>query len=326
MFGIPMSEPAIRLFVGDAYRCDRALADREAAILASDPGCERHLLFADEIDFDHLAIDLRSASLFSMARHFIVRRAEKAKRPKQLAGLLTEAPSPGTFVTVISGDLKAGSPIVKAGKAAKVLTSLPSPNARNALSAAREILAAEGLSATTDALRELITRSGTNLSLIAQEAKKLRAARAGSEDDGPIDAETVRRLTFSQAEETIYPFYDRLGEGDLHGALAALASLRDDPSRILGGIIRHLTRLAMIRLLVDRRVPKNQVATKVGVQEWLLRRLAGQARQHTLEQLTAALRLSIELDTRLKSGGIRPADAVLAATLAITRPRPSVRG
>ena len=43
-----MSESQFRMMTGDAYLCDRALAAREAALQAMDPGVERRGLFADE--------------------------------------------------------------------------------------------------------------------------------------------------------------------------------------------------------------------------------------------------------------------------------------
>ena len=320
-----MIEPSIRLLIGDVHLCEQALTARHAAILATDPDCERMVCFADETDFESMAIDLRSASLFCLTRHFVIRRSEKCKKPKTLASLFDIAPSEGTFVTMLAGDLKASSPIAKAAKSAKALVTHASPNARNVLPLAREIFQREGVTASPEAVREVVARCGADLSSISQEARKLRSAQPAEAVDRPIDSETIRALTFSQAEETVYPFFDRVGERDLRGALSALAGLRDDPSRILGGIIRHVTRLAMIRLLLDRRTPPPEVAGLVGAQDWLVRRLIGQAKRHTLQQLTAALQQSIDLDTRLKSGGIHPADAVLKATFAATLPLPPSR-
>lgn len=321
-----MSETPITVLVGDAYLCDCALAEREAALQVSDPDCERHLLFADECDFESMAVDLRSASLFALARHFVIRRAEKAKKPKQLAAWIETPLSEGTYVTILSTGMKATSPIIKAAKKAKVLTSLPSPKPRATAPLAKQILESEGLRATPDAIRELVARTDADLQSIRQEARKLSTALGEDEDSRPVDLSTVQQLVFSQAEETVYPFFDRLGERNVQGALAALTSLRDDPTRILGGIIRHLTQLSMIRLLLDRRTPAQTLAKQLGRPDWLVRRLIGQAKRFTFQQLTAALQRSIELDTQLKSGGIHPADAVLKATYAATLPPPPSRG
>ena len=72
-----MSEPQITLFVGDSFRCERALFKREAALRASDPEYERRVLFGDELDPKSFEIELCSASLFALGRHFVVRLVER---------------------------------------------------------------------------------------------------------------------------------------------------------------------------------------------------------------------------------------------------------
>jgi len=307
-----MSEPILRLFTGDPYRCERALADREEALRVADPDLERHVHFADEVQVGTLELDLTSLSLFSLARHFVVRRVEKVRAPKSFVPILETEYAQGTYLTLIATDLRATSPIAKAAKARDALVSLPAPR-RNAIRAAvKEILAERGVSLTEPAYREFLHRCGSELLTIAQEADKLRSLAS----DGPIDEAAVERTVFPSAERTVYPFYDRLGEGNLSAALTELRGLREDPGRILGGILRHLTRLTMVRLLLDRKIARSEMAASVGVQDWLLRRLVGQAQRRSLAELASALRLGVNLDREIKSGLVRPADALLTLVFA----------
>jgi len=309
-----MSEPILRLFTGDPYRCERALADREAALRAADPELERHVHFADDVDVGSLQLDLTSLSLFALGRHFVVRRMEKARPPKSFVPILEEAFADGTFVTLVATDLRATSPIAKAAKARDALVSLPAPRGKAIRAGAKQILSERNIQLTGAAFQELVHRCGNDLMSIAREAEKLGAL--GSER--PIDDGTIARLVFPSAERTVYPFYDRLGEGDLEAALTELRDLREDPGRIVAGILRHLTRLTMIRLLLDRRTPRQQIATAVGVQEWLLRRLIGQAQRRSLPQLARALRHGVDLDRNIKTGQVRPADALMDLVFAST--------
>ena len=313
-----MSEPILKLFTGDPYRCERALAAREAALRAVDPDLERHVHFADELQVGTLELDLTSLSLFSLARHFVVRRVEKVRAPNGLVRILETEFAEGTYLTLIATDLRATGPIAKAAKARDALVSLPSPRGKAIRSSAAEILSERGISLTEPAFREFLHRCGNDLLTIAQEAEKLGSLAS----DGPIDEETVERTVFPSAERTVYPFYDRLGEADLNGALAELRELREDPGRILGGVLRHLTRLAMIRLLLDRKSDRSEMAASVGVQEWLLRRLIGQAQRRSLADLASTLRLGVDLDREIKSGLVRPADALMELVLAAAGPAP----
>jgi len=306
-----MSEPILRLFSGDPHRCERALGAREAALLEQDSNLERHVHFADEVQVGTLRLDLTSLSLFALGRHFVVRRVEKVRAPKSFAPLLQESFAEGTYLTLIGTDLRATNAIAKAAKARDALVSLPAPRGKAVRGSANEILAEQGVSLTEAAFRAFLHRCGNDLLTITQEAGKLRCLAS----EKSIDEGTIERTVFPSAERTVYPLYDRLGEGDLSATLAELRGLREDPGRILSGILRHLTRLAMIRLMLDRKAERSAIASWVGIQEWLLRRLIGQAQRRSLNELAASLKLGVDLDRKVKSGLVHPADALMELVL-----------
>jgi len=312
-----MDEPQIILFIGDPYRCEMALAKREEAIFSDGAGCERHTAYADEIDPSGFGIELRSSSLFSGRRHFVVRHAEHAEAP--LAAAITQEVSDGTFVSLIAEELKQRSPLLKACKKRGTVVTLPSPRGRGVAEAAVGILAEHGLKADKGAIGALLSRTGGRLIAIAREAEKLRSFVG----KGELTKETAERLAFPNAEQTVYPFYDRLGEGDLTGALTGLRELDEDPTWILNGAIRHLARLAMICLLLDRKTPAKKVGELVGLPDWLARRLIGQARRHGIARLSSLLDLAVELDIEVKAGKIPASDALTKLVFAVTSSVPS---
>ena len=112
-----MSEPQLRMMTGDPYLCDQALAAREAALLAIDPGIERHGLFADELVISSLDTELRSCSLFALGRHFVIRKVEKNRSAKALAAVLNKPIPEGTYITLLAGPLKATNAVLKMAKA-----------------------------------------------------------------------------------------------------------------------------------------------------------------------------------------------------------------
>jgi len=309
-----MSEPQIRLFVGDPYRCERALAEREAALREADPTCERRVLFGDELDPASFEIELRSTSLFSLGRHFVVRGIDRTKAAKTAANAIDGEIPEETFLTLIASGLPATNPILRACKATDAVVSLPTPKGRAVAGAARQVLATIGVDASPGAVRRLVFRNGGDLLGIAQEAEKIRSLAPGA----PLTEEIVDRLVFPRAERTTYPFFDRLGERTLPGALAELAELREDPGKLLGGAIRHLARLAMIRAVQEGDGPRQRLSEAVGLPDWLCKRLAGQAKRHTLDSLSRALRAGISLDLQMKRGEIAAGDALLRFVFAAT--------
>ncbi len=311
-----MPEPQIVLYVGDAYMCGRSLGEREVALHESDPEIERHVAFGDEVDPASLHTELRSTSLFSLGRHFIIRRPERCKASKALARAVEGEIPIETFVTFVSAELKGTNPILKLCKAKNAVVSLPAPRGRGVPAAARKILADRGVDASTAAIQRLVFRTGGDLLGIAQEASKLRTLCAGE----PLTEEIVDRVVFPSAERTVFPFLDRLGERRMSAALAALRELRDDPGRTLGGAVRHLARLTMIRVALDRTgTRKRKLSEAVGLPDWLCRRLVDQAKRHTLDELARALRTGISLDVEIKRGEISSEDALLKLVFATTR-------
>ena len=311
-----MSEPRLRLITGDAYLCDQALAAREAALLAIDPGIERHGLFADELDLSSLDIELRSCSLFALGRHFVIRKVEKNRSAKALAAILEKPFPEGTYLTLLAGPLKATNAVLKAAKAKDVVIALPTPKGTSLQRTAQGIMEESGLALPNPVARTLLAECGNDLLSLHNELAKLRSV-TGSD---PISEATARELCFNHTEATVYPFYDRLGEGQLPAALGELDGLREDSGRIVGGIIRHYTRLVMVRLLLDQRRPQSEIASKIGMQDWLCRRLIGQAKRRSFEVLVKALRLGVKLDQRIKQGRIAPDDALMQLILAATAP------
>lgn len=315
-----MSEPQFRMMTGDPYLCDRALATREAALQAMDPGMERHGLFADEIDTVSLDIELRSCSLFALGRHFVIRKIEKSRKAKALALVLDKPLPEGTYLTLMAGSLTATNAVLKMAKAKaksdarykNAVLLLPTPKGTALQKAARDILAASGLALPNTVARTLLTECGDDLMSLYNELGKLRSL-AGND---PVPETAARELCFNHTEATVYPFYDRLGEGKLAAALTELDGLREDSGRIVGGIIRHFTRLVMVRVLLDQQRSQSEIAAMMGMQDWLCRRLISQAKRRPFEPLANALRLGVKLDQRIKQGHIAPDDALMQLILA----------
>lgn len=308
------------LLLGDPYRCGRALEERDAEIRNVDPARERIARFADETDVASLDMELQSAPLFAMGRHFVIRGVDKARKAKPWADLAGRTLPAATFATWVAAELSASHAVRKVCETHGVVVALPPPASRGAAGAASEVLAAAGVKLPPADVAEIVRRTGGDLLAISREAAKLRSFA----ETAALDRRAVEALVFPAAEPTAYPFFDLLGERDLAGALRALADLRDDAGRLLGGGVRHVTRLTMLRALLDARVPPDEMAEAVGVQDWLLRRLLSQARRFSTNEAAAVLEAGVELDADVKSGGRTAPDALLEFVFAATR-RPSAR-
>jgi len=311
-----MPEPKRVLILGDPYRCEHALAARHAAILAEFADTERNILFGDELDLPSLRMTLLSSSLFVQGRHFVIRHAETVPAAKPFAALLKEELPGATFLTLVAEEVKPSNPILKAMKDGGSVQGLPRMKGKALERAVSEILAEQDLKLTPAALKELVAQSGGGLLSVFQEARKLHAFSP----EGALDENALARLRFAAGERSIYSLLDRLGERNLRATLAALSDLHEDPGRIFSALLRHLTRLVMVRVLADEGATAAKAATLLGSPAWLVKRLLNQAKSHSTQDLSAVVDQGITLDLMIKRGEIRPRDALLKLIFAATAP------
>ncbi len=308
-----MPEPQLTLIFGDPFRCEQSLQARHTRIIEEHPEAERHTLFGDEIDLSALVVELQSASLFAESRHFVVRHAGTIKA-KPFSVLIEPTLPAGTYLTFLAPGLKGTSPLIKRVRERGIVQALPPIKGKSLERTASELMVAQGVHLDPQALNLLIARCNGDLLVLSQEARKLRSFSSA----GTVDCDAIEKVGFSAEEGSIYPLLDRIGEHNLPESLATLSRLHEDPGRIFSGVVRHLTKLLMVRVLLDSKVTEAKMATLLGTPSWLVRRLATQAKVYSTQKLTAALDLGINLDLEVKRGGIRPSDALLKLILSVT--------
>ena len=315
-----MSEQQMILIFGDAYRCEEALSARREVILATDSNVEQHSLFGDEIDPSSLVVELSSASLFASTRHFVVRRTAKIKQ-KAFSRIIAEPLPPQTYLTFIAVDLKGTSPLVKLARKHGDVLALPSLKSGEMTREATRVIAMQELHLTAAARAALIDRCSGDLLALREEAKKLKTFAP----ERTLDADEVLRLTFTAGEGSIYPLLDSIMDANLHEAARRLARSHEDPMRMFSALTRQITRVLMIRTLMDGKMNGAKISSILGIPAWIVRRSIGQANRHSAQKLAAALDLAIDLDLMVKNGGIRPDDALLKLILFVTTPSPRAR-
>ena len=317
-----MTQPCLALFHGDPLRVNQALYQRERALDSEASEIERIVRFADELSPAELRSELQSQALFVQARHFIIRHADAVKRPKELVQALCAQHAPATFITVLAASLPATSGWIKGVKGVGEIAAYPAPSRGEIISLVREMFADHGLAGAPALIRAIVETSGGDLLALEQEAMKLRAYVDGIGDsERSFDRSTVESLVFRSGETTIWPVLDLIGERNVVQTLKALQGLREEPVGVMSMIMRHLTRLAVIRALLDDGMSSGEVVRQLGIPGWLTKKLSAQANRWSGRELTAALGRAIRLDLEVKSGDRRPHDALLK--LAIPEAAPS---
>ncbi|HKG27064.1 MAG TPA: hypothetical protein VKB09_15550 [Thermomicrobiales bacterium] len=154
-----------------------------------------------------------------------------------------------------------------------------------------------------------------NLDLLRNELAKLVMAA----HPGAIDAELVRSMVASAAEDRLFPFVEAVVTGRLDEAVPALESLQatgDDPGRLIAQVYQQVELAAVL--------PAAGTADPAGVGKELgltnPNRMLGVARTAKRGRIAPArlLRLALQTDRETKRGRLRHGDDVVYHLMTVT--------
>jgi len=226
----------------------------------------------------------------------------------RLAAYLPAMPETTYLVLVESRTISARNPVLAlaakhpAGKVDKF-----EPLMGSALSQwVTERAGAIGVRITTDALREMLSRTGNDLRRIDGELHKLAAYAAYAR---PITADDVRELVPEDVAKAIWNLVDALGNRQAARALNLLEDnidQRDPRSRqplyYLAMFSRQIRQILMLKDLIAQGVRADRAQQEMGLSDYPFARLQEQARKFAIEELEGILRRVLEIDQAYKTG------------------------
>lgn len=170
-----------------------------------------------------------------------------------------------------------------------------------------------GVDLAPPAARALVETVGGEPGALAAALEQLGDAFAGER----ITPQLVARQFRGLGDQKVWDLCDRAFAKDLSGAIRSLRSIeegRGDPLMVLGGIASRVRDLMKVRALPDR-MPPGDLARAAGLRfDWQARRYRQQARNYSMDELTALHDRLVEADRAMKSGA--SADVVIPVLVA----------
>ena len=151
------------------------------------------------------------------------------------------------------------------------------------------IVKREGKQISKSALSLFLERAGTDMEHISKELEKLLCYTYERESITSQDVEDVCTILTSNR---IFDMLRAIAEKNQKQALELyydLLTLKESPRGILTLLGRQFQQLLLVRSLMAKGYGQPSIASKTGIAPFIVRRLMGQARNFTDEQLTAAL-------------------------------------
>lgn len=151
------------------------------------------------------------------------------------------------------------------------------------------ILKREGKQISRSALSLFLVRTGTDMEHISRELEKLLAYTHGRDAITPQDVEEICTVLTTNR---IFDMIRAIAEKNQKEALKLyydLLTLKESPRGILALLARQFQQLLLVKSLMVKGYDQASTASKTGLAPFIVRRLMGQARNFTSEQLTSAL-------------------------------------
>lgn len=288
----------------DSWLAEEALEQ----ILARAVGPERahavQVLRGDETSWVRLLDAARTRSLFSERRAIVVRGADALKGEAEGLDAFLADPTPGvTLVLIAAKPDRRRSVWKRVLEAADVVRAEP-PKGQRLRAFVQEQVHRRKLTASEEAVEELIERVGQDLRRLVGELEKLEAFAHGL--GRPLSAEDVAAVLGRGLAQPLYKLGDAFAArrvAEVLGLLEESLGEGEAPLRIAATLYRVLRQLRGVRALREARVPREQMAGRLQVPPFKMGDLLAAERRWTEAELARALEALARADRRVKTGG-----------------------
>ena len=169
-----------------------------------------------------------------------------------------------------------------------------------------------------DAARKIIELAGNDLRLLDLEIDKLLVYADGR----PVTEADVLALASRAREENIFDLVDCVGRREADEALRLLHHFLDEgqaPLGLLGMMARQIRILIQVSELRDEAKGQSEIAKRLKLHPFVVKKGAAQALNFSMEQLEQAHALVLNTDWKIKTGEMEDVLALDLLVVALTR-------
>ncbi len=256
----------------DSFLAEEHLERKLAESVGDDRADGVEIFRGEEAGWGRVLVALRTGSLFAARRAVVFKNVEQVRSKgddgeDESGGVLTwiEDPSPDVVFVLISAKPDMRRRIWKAVSSRGEVLSAEPLKGRALEAYVQQQLAARNLSLDSEAFSELVERVGQDLRRLMGEVEKLQAF-AG--DRKQLRLEDVEAVLGRGLSRPLWELSDAAGDRDASRMLRLLEGLMDEGEealRILATLYRSLRQTRMALALGDERVPRGELASRMGL-------------------------------------------------------------
>src|SRR5215204_300972 len=257
---------------------------------------------ASEISAETLVSACNTFSLFGEGPFVVLKNLDSwnAAQKKVIIDYL-EDPSPGSDLILLGKKLGARERLFSAVENSGEVHTFDQPKGKALVKWLVGHAKKLGLDLPEDVAEDLTNRCSSDKMRLLQETEKLElyvGDRTATHDD-------VAALCPPDVQSNIFAFVDSLAAGERDKALRLLEDLigtGEPPLRLTFMIRRQFQLVARARALIERGIPRKEIASLLKVPPFVARKLEEQGRELDEEDLERALAQIQDLESGLKGG------------------------
>ncbi len=302
----------------DTYLAEQVLEELLASWVGGDRVDSVQVLRGDETSWGRVLEAARTGSLFASRRAVVVRGADGLKGEGDELSAYLEDPSPEARLVFMAAKPDKRRTVWK-----KLLERAQSHSAeplkgRAARGYVADQVRRRKLALHDEAFEELFERVGQDLRRLMGELEKLEAFAEGQK--GPLTAEEVAAVLGRGLAQPLYRIGDAFTTRRRAELLALMETVLEEgepPLKVLATLHYAARRVRAARALRDARVPREALASRLGVPPFKVQELMEASRAWSEAELETAVAALSEADRRVKTGADARA-ALLAAVVEAT--------
>ncbi len=262
-----------------------------------------------EVPSDDVLEDLQTISFFSALKVIVVRHIESVLESS--ASIINawvkyfEKPNPDVVLIVeLTQDIPSTTPLGDAIHKYAFIERIKDPKQEEYPIFVKDIFAKDGYHITDAAIEVLLERTNYEFNLLNQEAEKLEIYKV---DDKTIEEMDVMKLVSRNLEEHIYELTNALLANNQAKTIEIyydLIARNEDPLRILNFIVNKMRELLYAKLLVNKGMRKDEIATYFHISSGRAYYMIKHAKDVQTQLLENHLQKLGQLDFNIKSGQI----------------------
>ena len=215
-----------------------------------------------------------------------------------------------TRLLFVDNALSDANPLLTALKDIAQIRHRPAPGGEALARYVKDLAQQKGAGISPAAIKTLTDLVGNDLWTLDRELEKLSLYAAGRS----IAESDIQELVSQVREASVFNAVDAIIDGRPAVALRLLQQLRQDGAAlpyIISMIERQLRLVALARYWSEQRIPQQELAGKLGVPPFAVRKTVDQARRHPWPDLTRRYQQLLDTDLALKTGQVESDDLAL---------------